>query len=647
MIAGARLATLSGLRRLVALSMAQDLGVYLIPGPEIAGVYGLDIEATGMHIVASPRHASVLLVVGKISPALCEAAAVVYAQMMRPRVLFGIGTTELSPLPEADILADVSQQGLMEGVRRLRIALAEGAFNPAVSDFDAPMLQTRIEYTCSMHPEIIRDEPGSCPKCGMNLIPREAQARTMHAHTEHPKMGGVDYSGTDHEATIEYTCPMHPEIVQGEPGSCPKCGMTLEPRDAQDGSAHEHHHMGHEATVEYTCPMHPEVIQNEPGSCPKCGMTLEPRETQNTHHDHAGMSHGDMGHNDMAFMSMVDVTMDLPRSSDGLPMDWIDVPFGPFFPGLPGGLLLTLTLDGDTVAGSRAGTMTGNEPLLLQSAMDINKFTERLAKLEPLAPVCYQVLACLAIENAGGLDIDTEIARARAIAVERERIVSHLGWLALFGRQTGFDWLLRRATSLQQDFLHADIKQIVALKAAILDLSGRLQHTPLLKSRTTGIGRLGADTDKILFGPVARASGINNDVRNNDKIYGGLGFTPAGGKDGDVRARLQLRVDEIGHSLALIEKAGITIDSAMSACHVFATNNIDEASGDGEAVIETPRGLARLQLGLENGRVKTVQLATPSTFHLGLIEKLTAQQELGDALVTVGSLDLSPWEIRL
>ncbi|HEC28936.1 MAG TPA: hypothetical protein ENI65_05030 [Gammaproteobacteria bacterium] len=344
---------------------------------------------------------------------------------------------------------------------------------------------------------------------------------------------------------------------------------------------------------------------------------------------------------------MIDVTMDLPRSSDGLPMDWIDVPFGPFFPGLPGGLLLTLTLDGDTVAGSRAGTMTGNEPLLLQSAMDINKFTERLAKLEPLAPVCYQVLACLAIENAGGLDIDTEIARARAIAVERERIVSHLGWLALFGRQTGFDWLLRRATSLQQDFLHADIKQIVALKAAILDLSGRLQHTPLLKSRTTGIGRLGADTDKILFGPVARASGINNDVRNNDKIYGDLGFTPAGGKDGDVRARLQLRVDEIGHSLALIEKAGITIDSAMSACHVFATNNIDEASGDGEAVIETPRGLARLQLGLENGRVKTVQLATPSTFHLGLIEKLTAQQELGDALVTVGSLDLSPWEIRL
>ncbi len=28
-----------------------------------------------------------------------------------------------------------------------------------------------------------------------------------------------------------YTCPMHPEIIRSEPGSCPKCGMALEPRD--------------------------------------------------------------------------------------------------------------------------------------------------------------------------------------------------------------------------------------------------------------------------------------------------------------------------------------------------------------------------------------------------------------------------------
>ncbi len=26
-------------------------------------------------------------------------------------------------------------------------------------------------YTCSMHPEIVRDAPGKCPKCGMKLVP--------------------------------------------------------------------------------------------------------------------------------------------------------------------------------------------------------------------------------------------------------------------------------------------------------------------------------------------------------------------------------------------------------------------------------------------------------------------------------------------
>ena len=29
---------------------------------------------------------------------------------------------------------------------------------------------------------------------------------------------------------VEYTCPMHPEIVRPSPGSCPICGMALEPR---------------------------------------------------------------------------------------------------------------------------------------------------------------------------------------------------------------------------------------------------------------------------------------------------------------------------------------------------------------------------------------------------------------------------------
>jgi Cu+-exporting ATPase len=38
------------------------------------------------------------------------------------------------------------------------------------------------------------------------------------------------FSGTTPSTRTEYTCPMHPEVVQDHPGNCPKCGMALEPR---------------------------------------------------------------------------------------------------------------------------------------------------------------------------------------------------------------------------------------------------------------------------------------------------------------------------------------------------------------------------------------------------------------------------------
>jgi len=75
----------------------------------------------------------------------------------------------------------------------------------------------------------------------------------------------------DHPQT--YTCPMHPEVRQDRPGQCPRCGMDLIPIEAQQPAQS---YMA-EATT-YTCPMHPEVRQQGPGICPKCGMDLRPLE---------------------------------------------------------------------------------------------------------------------------------------------------------------------------------------------------------------------------------------------------------------------------------------------------------------------------------------------------------------------------------
>ncbi len=80
-----------------------------------------------------------------------------------------------------------------------------------------------------------------------------------HAHTPNK-------TSVAHVAGQEYTCPMHPEVLQNVPGACPDCGMALEPM-----------HIGLVQTkTQYTCPMHPEIVRDEPGSCPICGMALEP-----------------------------------------------------------------------------------------------------------------------------------------------------------------------------------------------------------------------------------------------------------------------------------------------------------------------------------------------------------------------------------
>jgi Cu+-exporting ATPase len=93
------------------------------------------------------------------------------------------------------------------------------------------------------------------------------------------------------DSTTVYVCPMHPEFRRTGPGDCPKCGMHLVPEGEADEHGHDdgHAHHGHEVAPEgaydtvpagysgpvYTCPMHPQVRQIHPGSCPICGMGLE------------------------------------------------------------------------------------------------------------------------------------------------------------------------------------------------------------------------------------------------------------------------------------------------------------------------------------------------------------------------------------
>lgn len=89
---------------------------------------------------------------------------------------------------------------------------------------------------------------------------------TEHNNVEKPKTGG--------KGTGTFYCPMHCEAekIYDQAGDCPVCGMDLV-EELSYSSVH---------SVQYTCPMHPEIIEDSPGSCSICGMDLIPLEANKT-----------------------------------------------------------------------------------------------------------------------------------------------------------------------------------------------------------------------------------------------------------------------------------------------------------------------------------------------------------------------------
>jgi transcription initiation factor IIE alpha subunit len=102
-------------------------------------------------------------------------------------------------------------------------------------------------FTCPKHPEIVKHQPGKCPKCGMELnLSTKEQMKVS--------------------AMKNYTCPVHLDVVKHDPGKCPKCGKKLTLSSKEQMKA--------EVMKIYTCPMHPDVALDKEGVCPTCGKTL-------------------------------------------------------------------------------------------------------------------------------------------------------------------------------------------------------------------------------------------------------------------------------------------------------------------------------------------------------------------------------------
>jgi Ni,Fe-hydrogenase III large subunit len=149
-------------------------------------------------------------------------------------------------------------------------------------------------------------------------------------------------------------------------------------------------------------------------------------------------------------------------------------------------------------------------------------------------------------------------------------------------------------------------------------LIGLYDNTASLQDRTVGTGivtpalarQFGAS------GYVGRASGRNYDVRRSPGYapYDQLDFTVPVLTEGDVNARVWVRIREVEQSLGLIEQL---IDGLRPGPILTA---IEGGSGEGFALVESFRGDVLVSLRLDGGRIARCHLRDPSWFQWPLLE---------------------------
>lgn len=84
-------------------------------------------------------------------------------------------------------------------------AFAQTMQSPNVSA--SPPASSTQKYTCVMHPEVVMDHPGKCPKCGMTLVPMKNETKPKskeHASHETHDANGMEMPMGDRDQEHEH-----------------------------------------------------------------------------------------------------------------------------------------------------------------------------------------------------------------------------------------------------------------------------------------------------------------------------------------------------------------------------------------------------------------------------------------------------------
>ncbi|HXX83924.1 MAG TPA: hydrogenase expression protein HypE [Casimicrobiaceae bacterium] len=329
------------------------------------------------------------------------------------------------------------------------------------------------------------------------------------------------------------------------------------------------------------------------------------------------------------------------------------IPVGPVHAGIIEPGHFRFTANGETVVRleARLGYVhKGTESLMAGAPVD--RAAVLAGRVSGDSTVAYALAFAHAIEVAHRIEVPVRAVWLRALMAELERLANHCGDIgavcndaafAMMHAQCGHlrEQVLRVAEhcfghrlmmdrvvpgGLQQDLQRGGENQLHSLLAHIRrrfpELVELYDNTASLQDRTVGTGVLSPELARQYGcgGYVGRASGRGFDARRTPGYppYDALQFEVPGLEDGDVNARLWIRIREVEQSLALIEQ--ILEQLPGGPIRAPMTLQASEAH-EGMALVEGFRGdvLVWLRTGAD-GNIERCHLRDPSWFQWPVLE---------------------------
>ena len=251
--------------------------------------------------------------------------------------------------------------------------------------------------------------------------------------------------------------------------------------------------------------------------------------------------------------------------------------------------------------------------------------------------VCY----CQAVEAACETIVPPRALAVRLIGLEFERLVCHISDVGGLCTDVGFSVAAAYAAGLKESLLQASVKatgtrywrgiavpgglrfdigpaRLAELAQAVAHASGsfaeiarRIVGTPSIQNRfeTAGVLTQEAARDLAVVGPVARASGMDLDVRRDHPCgpYGRAPLEIPVTHYGDVMARARTRIAEAAVSSRLIQDAARSIPHGSVLAPVTSPENIQ-----GFSAVESPRGELAYWIQARAGRLTRCHIKSPS-----------------------------------